>query len=195
MDTAVKPLVLIDVVFPQTQIRGIARDALIVSVFSFFTALCAQVSFWIGPVPITGQTFAVLLSGILLGSKRGALSQVFYLLIGFSGLPFWFAPGGPLGIARLLGPTGGYLIGFVAAAFFVGKLAEMGQDRKIKTAIFTMILGNIIIYIFGLGWLINFFSFERALQVGLYPFLLGDLFKIFLAGLILPEAWKFIKRS
>jgi len=189
--------VLIDVLFPkaETKIKVITKDVILILTFGFLTALSAQISFWIGPVPITGQTFTVLLGGILLGSFRGALSQVFYLLVGLSGIPFWFAPGGNLGIARLLGPTGGYLIGFILAAFFVGKLAERGWDKKIKTAILAMALGNIVIYIFGLFWLTNFIPFKGLFAAGLYPFILGDLFKIILAGLILPRAWKIIKRS
>ena len=179
----------------ETRIQAIAKDTILVLSFSLLTALSAQVSFWIGPVPITGQTLAVLLAGILLGSIRGGLSQVVYLLVGFTGFPFWFAAGGPLGIARLIGPTGGYLIGFVFAAFLVGWLAERGWDKKIKTAILAMLVGNIAIYIFGLLWLANFLPWKGLLATGLYPFLPGDLLKILLAGLVLPLGWKLIKRS
>jgi biotin transporter BioY len=195
MTSLTRQAVLIDIIFPQgTKIVGVAKNLVLVLSFSLLTALSAQVSFWIGPVPITGQTFAVLISGILLGSIRGAFSQIVYLLIGLTGLPFWFAAGGSLGIARLIGPTGGYLIGFVAAAFLVGKLAEMGWAKTIKTAILAMIVGNIVIYIFGLLWLTNFLPWKELLIAGLYPFLPGDLLKIFLAGLILPKGWQLIKK-
>ncbi len=140
---------LMDAVFPK---KGLLRDAALIVGFSCLTALLAQISFWIGPVPITGQTLAVLLAGALLGSCRGALSQLSYLAIGATAIPYWFALGGPPGIARLLGPTGGYLIGFVAAAFVVGWLAERGWDRRLWTAVLAMVIGNITIYIFGLPW-------------------------------------------
>ncbi len=190
-------VVLIDALLPkaETRIQEIAKDAILVLSFSLLTAIFAQVSFWIGLVPITGQTFAVLLSGVLLGSIRGWLSQVVYLLVGLTGFPFWFAAGGPPGIARLLGPTGGYLVGFIFAAFLVGWLTERGWDKKIKTAISAMFIGNVIIYIFGLFWLTNFVPFKGALTVGLYPFIPGDILKILLAGLALPLGWKFIQRS
>jgi len=189
--------VFIDTVLPlpKTKALEVARDVVLVLSFSLLTALFARISFWIGPVPITGQTLAVLLAGILLGSIRGGLSQAVYLLVGLTGFPFWFAAGGPLGMVRLLGPTGGYLVGFVFAAFLVGWLAERGWDKKIKTAILAMFIGNIVIYIFGLSWLANFLPLKGLLIAGLCPFILGDALKILLAGLALPMGWKFIKRS
>jgi len=189
--------VFVDVLLPrvETRIQAIAKDIILVLSFSLLTALFAQASFWIGPVPITGQTLAVLLAGILLGSIRGGLSQIVYLSVGLTGFPFWFAAGGPLGMARLIGPTGGYLIGFVFAAFLVGWLAERGWDKKIKTAISAMLIGNIVIYIFGLFWLANFIPLKGLLAAGLYPFIPGDALKILLAGLALPMGWRFIKRS
>jgi biotin transporter BioY len=195
MNVLAKQPVLIDFVFPKTKIVGVTKNVVLVLSFGLLTALAAQISFWIGPVPITGQTFAVLISGILLGSVRGALSQIFYLLFGLTSFPFWFAAGSSLGIARLIGPTGGYLIGFVAAAFLVGKLAESGWDKNIKTAVSAMVLGSMVIYVFGLARLANFIPVQSLLQVGFFPFVLGDLLKIFLAGLLLPTAWKYIKRS
>ncbi len=198
MKTSIQPQsVFVDVLLPrvETRIQAIAKDVILVLSFSLLTALFAQASFWIGPVPITGQTLAVLLAGLLLGSVRGALSQIAYLLVGLTGIPFWFAAGGALGVARLIGPTGGYLIGFVFAAFLVGKLAERGWDKKIKTAISAMLIGNIVIYIFGLSWLANFIPLKGLLIAGLYPFILGDALKILLAGSALPMGWRFIKRS
>jgi len=198
MKTLIQPQsVFVDVLLPRVETRTqvIAKDVILVLSFSLLTALFAQASFWIGLVPITGQTLAVLLAGLLLGSVRGALSQIVYLLVGLTGIPFWFAAGGALGAARLIGPTGGYLIGFVFVAFLVGKLAERGWDKKIKTAILAMFIGNIVIYIFGLSWLANFIPLKGLLIVGLYPFILGDALKILLAGLVLPMGWRFIKRS
>ena len=195
MATFVKQSVLVDVIFAQTKVKAIVKDVVLVFSFSILTALSAQISFWIGPVPISGQTFTVLLTGVLLGSIRGALSQIVYILIGLCGIPFWFAAGGAPGILRLLGPTGGYLIGFVFAAFIVGFLAERGWDRNIKTSILVMIFGNIVIYIFGLFWLARFIPLEGLLIAGFYPFILGDSIKILLAGSFLPLGWRVAKKQ
>jgi len=173
---------------------GILWDAILVVGFACLTAAFAQISFWLGPVPITGQTFAVLLAGALLGSRRGALSQLSYLAIGATGIPYWFALGGPPGIARLAGPTGGYLIGFVAVAFFVGWLAERGWDRRVWTAALAMLAGDVVLYVFGLSWLAHFVPGDTVLQVGLYPFIVGDLLKIVAAALILPSGWLLLRR-
>ncbi len=184
-------LTLVDAVVPR---KGLLRDVALVSGFACLTALCAQISFWIGPVPISGQTFAVLLCGALLGSKRGALSQLSYLAIGATGIPFWFALGGTPGIARLIGPTGGYLFGFVVAAFAVGWLAERGWDRRVWTAILGMFAGSIVIYLFGLSWLSFYIPRDKLLQAGLYPFVIGDLVKVMLAALLLPSGWLLLRR-
>ena len=112
--------------------------------------------------------------------------------MGLVGLP-WFARGG--GMAYFMSPTFGYIIGFVLAAFVVGWLCERGYDRKVKIAILAMLIGNILLYIPGLLWLAKFVGFNKVLAVGLYPFIIGDLLKILLAGLILPIGWKFIKKS
>ena len=191
MKTSTARLTFMDVALPKT---GILWDVVLVAGFACLTAAFAQISFWIGPVPITGQTFAVLLAGALLGSRRGALSQLSYLAIGATGIPYWFALGGPLGIARLIGPTGGYLIGFVAAAFFVGWLAERGWDRRVWMSIPAMLGGSIVIYIFGLSWLAHFVPGDAVLQAGLYPFVIGDLIKVVAAALILPSGWLLLRR-
>lgn len=191
MRNFVTHLTLIDAVIPK---RGLLWNVALVFGFACLTAICAQVSFWIGPVPVSGQTFAVLLSGALLGSQRGALSQLSYLAIGATGIPFWFALGGAPGIARLIGPTGGYLFGFVVAAFVVGWLAERGWDRRVWTAVLAMLAGSIVIYIFGLSWLTRFVPGSTLLQVGLYPFIIGDLLKIVLAALVLPSSWLLLRR-
>src|SRR4030043_1002395 len=180
-----------DAVLPKA---GLMWDVALVVGFACLTAAFAQISFWIGPVPITGQTLAVLLAGALLGSRRGALSQLSYLALGATGIPYWFALGGPPGIARLVGPTGGYLIGFVAVAFVVGWLAERGWDRRVGTAALAMLAGEIVLYIFGLSWLAHFVSGGAVLQAGLYPFVTGDLLKVAAAALILPSGWLLLRR-
>jgi len=191
MKTMTARLTLIDAAISRT---GLLWDAVLVVGFACVTAAFAQISFWIGPVPITGQTFAVLLSGALLGSRRGALSQLSYLAVGATGLPYWFALGGPPGIARLVGPTGGYLFGFVAVAFIVGWLAERGWDRRVWTAIPAMLIGETVLYIFGLLWLLHFVPVSKVLQVGFYPFVLGDLTKVAAAALVLPSGWLVLRR-
>src|ERR1041384_1289814 len=125
------------------------RSAGLVIVFSLFIAACAQFSIQIGPVPITGQSFAVLLTGALLGSRLGAMAVIAYLIEGALGLPF-FAPGGPPGIARFLGPTGGYLVAFPAAAYITGAFAEFGWDKEYLTSVAAMAIGSAVI-LFG-GW-------------------------------------------
>jgi len=191
MKTSTARLTFMDVAISRT---GLLWDVVLVAGFACFTAAFAQISFWIGPVPITGQTFAVLLAGALLGSRRGALSQLTYLAVGATGIPYWFALGGPPGIARLVGPTGGYLIGFAAAAFVVGWLAERGWDRRVWMAIPAMLGGSIVIYIFGLSWLSHFVPGDAVLQAGLYPFVIGDLIKVVAAALILPSGWMLLRR-
>ncbi|UCH51838.1 MAG: biotin transporter BioY [Chloroflexota bacterium] len=191
MKTSTARLAFMDVAISRT---GLLWGMVLVAGFACLTAAFAQISFWIGPVPVTGQTFAVLLAGTLLGSRRGALSQLTYLAVGATGIPYWFALGGPPGVARLVGPTGGYLIGFVAAAFFVGWLAERGWDRRVWTAIPAMLGGSIVIYIFGLSWLAHFVPGDAVLQAGLYPFVVGDLIKVVAAALILPSGWLLLRR-
>ena len=188
-----KALTMMDALFPRVTL---ARDLLLILGFGVVTALSAQVAFYIGPVPITGQTFAVLLAGALLGSRRGALSQLTYLALGTMGAPIFAGwHGGP---AVLMGPTGGYLIGFVAAAFVIGLLAERGWDRRIWSMAIAMLFGNVVIYAFGLSWLACWLSHfapeSSAFTVGLYPFIPGDMLKIALAAVALPSGWALINR-
>jgi biotin transport system substrate-specific component len=141
-------------------------------------------------VPITGQTLAVLLLGALLGIKRGSIAVVGYLGLGASGLPVF--AGGASGVARLVGPTSGYLLGFVAAAVVVGWLSERGWDRHIGTTALAMVAGNLVIYLFGGAWLAQFVGWQRVLGLGVLPFLVGDVVKIGLAALALPLGWSLI---
>jgi len=192
MKSLIKQPILVDNILPLPQSKAliVVRDIVLVLSFSIITAVCAKLKVEIGVVPITMQTLAVLLSGALLGSRRGAFSQITYLLLGLAGVP-WFARGG--GMAYLLSPTFGYIVGFVFAAFLVGWLCERGFDKQVKTAILAMLIGNILLYIPGLLWLAKLTGFKKVLAVGFYPFIPGDLLKILLAGLVLPMGWKFIK--
>ena len=190
MQSPTRVLTIADALFPRT---AILRDATLVVAFSLITAACAQIAFYVGPVPITGQTFAVLLSGVLLGSRRGALSQLAYLAQGACGLPVFAA--GHSGLPYMLGPTGGYLAGFVAAAFMVGLLAERGWDRQLWTMAAAMLAGNALLYMFGLLRLTAFVPSNSLLAVGLYPFIPGELLKMALAATTLPSAWKLLPRQ
>ena len=175
---------------------GVQYDVLKVLVGSFFIALCAQIAIPLPftPVPITGQTLGVLLTAALLGSRLGALTIVAYLAEGAAGLPV-FAPGGAIGIARFYGPTAGYLIGWLPAAFLVGWLAERGWDRKFWTTALAMVLGNLIIYVGGIAGLARYFQAEERLMKGMIPFLIGDAIKIILAAAALPGAWALTDRA
>ncbi len=189
-----KNLTLLEAVMPKFENKALVliKDIGLILSFAILTGISAKLKIEIGLVPITMQTLAVLLTGALLGSKRGALSQLTYLLMGLAGVP-WFARGG--GIAYISSPTFGYLIGFIFSAYFVGWLCEKGWEKSIEGAILTMFFGNLILYLPGLFWLGKFVGLEKVLAVGLYPFIFGDLFKILLAGLVLPMAWKLVKRS
>lgn len=188
-----KNLTLVDLIIPriENRILTLIKEIVLVLSFAILTGIFAKLKIEIGPVPMTMQTFAVLLSGALLGAKRGAASQLIYLSLGLAGLP-WFARGG--GMAYILSPTFGYIVGFVLTAYLVGWLCEKGWDRKIKTSILAMFFGNVLLYLPGLLWLARFVSFEKVLTIGLYPFILGDLMKILLAAITLPIGWKIIKR-
>lgn len=157
---------------------------------SLFLALSAQIAFDIGPVPVTGQTMGVLLIGALYGSRRAVATLIAYLVEGAAGLPVF--AGGTAGPAVLAGPTGGYLVGFVAAAFIVGLLAERGWDRNFWTTAAAMFLGSATIYLFGLPWLGLLVGFDKMLAYGLLPFLPGDLLKLGLAAALLPSGWKLL---
>ena len=144
------------------------------------------------PVPVTGQTFAVLLVGAGLGAKRATASMALYLSLGILEWPI-FASGGS-GITYLTGATGGYLIGFVAAAYLIGWLSERGLERNFRTALIPFIVGNAVIYLFGILWLPNYVgSIQEAVNLGMMPFLIGDVIKLVLAGITLPTVWKFIR--
>ncbi len=166
-------------------------EAGVISGGTLLIALLAHVRIYVGftPVPITGQTFGVLMIGTLLGSRRGAVCILFYLYAGFIGLPVFAGGTGP---AAFKGVTAGYLAGFVAAAYVVGALAERGWDRKTATTFLAMIIGNILIYTGGILWLRLALGMNEAMSLGVYPFITGDLLKAGLATALLPLGWKFM---
>ncbi|PYS24079.1 MAG: biotin transporter BioY [Acidobacteria bacterium] len=162
--------------------------------FSLLTALAAQIVIPIGPIPITGQTFAVLLTGALLGSRLGAMAMIAYLVEGASGLPFF--SGGHGGLLHLMGPTGGYLIAFPAAAFITGAFAEHGWDRKFLTAAAAMAIGSLVIMLSGWMWFSLVMRTSPALTffISFLKFIPGDIIKIALAAAVLPSGWKLLRR-
>jgi len=183
---------LAGVVVPRSRIATVA----LMGGFALLTALAAQIRFPVPgtPVPITGQTFAVLLAGAALGSMAGVGSMAIYWALGAIGLPFYTNASG--GWEAATGATGGYLIGFIVAAWVVGALAERGQDRKVWTAIPAFLAGNAVIYMIGVPWLMasvaSITTMGEALAAGFTPFVIGDILKIVAAGLLLPLAWKLV---
>jgi biotin transport system substrate-specific component len=183
---------LADVLSPRQQ-RSWLLDAVLVVLFSAFVALTAQVEIPLWPVPLTLQTLGVLFTGAVLGSRRGALALLLYLTEGALGLPVF--AGGASGVGYMLGPTGGYLVGFVVAAGVVGRLAQRGWDRRLVWAAVAMVIGNVIIYVCGVAWLAVFLGdLWGALVKGMLLFVVGDLIKIAVAALTLPGGWKLARR-
>jgi biotin transport system substrate-specific component len=170
------------------------RSVSLVFAFSLLTALAAQVVIPIGPVPITGQTFAVLLTGALLGSRLGAMAMIVYLIEGASGLPFFY--GGTSGIGHILGQTGGYLVSFPAAAFITGAFAEQGWDKRFVTAAGAMVIGSLIIVLAGWAWFsyVTHTALKTAFLVSVLPVIPGDIIKILLAAAALPSGWYALER-
>ena len=173
----------------------VVRQVGLVIGFSLLTALAAQVVIPIGLIPITGQTFAVLLTGALLGSRLGAMAMIVYLIEGASGLPFFSAGHG--GLLYLMGPTGGYLIAFPAAAYITGAFAEHGWDRRLITAAAAMAIGSAIIMLSGWAWfsVLMRSSPMLTLYATVIKFIPGDIIKISLAAAVLPSGWKLVRKQ
>jgi len=187
-------LTFADLARPRALPLARAYDLGLVTAGSLLVALAAQVAVPLPftPVPVTAQPFAVLLVGAALGARRGALAMLLYLAEGAGGWPVF--AGGAFGAARLLGPSGGYLVGFVPAAFVTGALAERGWDRRFVTTWAAMALGSAALYACGLPWLARFVGADRAVALGLAPFLVGDVLKQLLAALALPFGWRAAER-
>jgi len=170
------------------------RHAVLIVAGALLVALCAQVYIPFEPVPLTGQTFGVLVVGGALGFRRGAAALGLYLALGLVGLPVYSQ--GTSGAEILTGVTGGYLVGFVLAAALVGRLAELGWDRHLGGALVAMFLGEVVIYAIGLPWLkgVTGLSWEETIAVGLTPFIAWDLAKVLVASALFPSAWWLVGR-
>ena len=163
-----------------------------VIICSILLILSATIKVDLYPVPMTLQPLAILMIAMLCGRNISVGSVTLYLLQGMVGLPV-FAYGG--GLPYLLGPTGGFLFGFLVASFVVGELADRGWGKKIIQSIFAMLLGMFIIYFFGIFQLSLSKGFDYAIIYGMKPFIIGDLYKLLLAAFLLPQIWKLIKKS
>ena len=186
---APQPRVLADAI-PTAWVRNIA---LVVGAAAF-VALCAQIAIPLPftPVPLTLQTFAVVLSAGVLGSWRGAAAMLLYAIVGSLGAPIFF-----LGSSGFGGVTFGYVIGFIVGAWVVGRIAERGATRTFWRAVGLMVLGNVIVYVFGTTWLAVSLQWDAAtaITMGVLPFLVGDAIKILVAAGLLPAAWRLVRKA
>ncbi len=179
--------------FPRT---SLISDTLLVLAGTGLVAGAAQISFKLPftPVPITGQTFAVVLVGASLGAIRGTASLLLYMWVGVAGAPIYAHQSS--GWDVITSASGGYIVGFILAAAITGVLAEHGWDKRLSSSIGAMLTGNVIIYLVGLPWLavVLHTNLEKTLEYGLYPFVPGDTFKLYLAAAALPVSWRIVRR-
>jgi biotin transport system substrate-specific component len=182
----------------RSRTRSRAPDIVTILVGSLVVAGLAQIAVRLPftPVPVTGQTLGVLLVGASLGSLRGTASMLVYLAVGAAGVPLFAQGQSGIGVLAASSPTAGYLWGFVLAALVVGWLAERGWDRGLGSSLGAMLVGEVVIFACGVTWLGAALGVagERALELGLYPFVLGDLLKLVIAAAALPAAWRLIAR-
>ena len=177
---------------PSAATNAVTKAALVVF-GSLLLAVSAQFKIPLYPVPATGQTLVVLLIGMTYGPRLGGITIAAYLFEGALGLPVF--AGGAAGAAVLMGPTAGYLFGFLLAAIAIGYLAERGMGRTVVSTIAAMVIGNCVIYLCGALWLANFIGFGQAIVAGVLPFLYGDALKLVVAAGLMPWAWRAIKSA
>ena len=177
---------------PSAATNAVTKAALVVF-GSLLLAVSAQFKIPLYPVPVTGQTLVVLLIGMTYGPSLGGITVATYLFEGALGLPVF--AGGAAGVAVLMGPTAGYLFGFLLAAIAIGYLAERGMGRTVVSTIAAMVIGNCVIYLCGALWLANFIGFGQAIAAGVLPFLYGDALKLVVAAGLMPWAWRAVKSA
>ena len=176
-----------------SKIHRAVRYTLLTLAGSALITLCTQISLPLFPVPMTLQTFAVFLIGLTYGWRLGGITVALYLLEGALGLPVF--SGGKGGMIVFMGPTAGYLVGFLLAATACGWFAERGFDRSYFKLLVALLVGNVLLYASGLLWLGTLIGWDKpVLEYGLYPFIGGDLLKIAMAVLLLPTAWRVVNR-
>ena len=175
---------------PSAATSAVTKAALVVF-GSLLLAVSAQFKIPLYPVPVTGQTLVVLLIGMTYGLRLGGITIAAYLFEGALGLPVF--AGGAAGAAVLMGPTAGYLFGFLLAAIAMGYLAERGMGRTVVSTIAAMVIGNCVVYLCGALWLANFIGFGQAIMMGVLPFLYGDALKLVVAAGLMPWAWRAVK--
>lgn len=181
---------LIDALWPAEGTFGVARNVLLAVTGSLVLWLSAKINVPFYPVPMTMQTFAVLVIGAAFGWKLGAATVLLYLAEGAAGFPvFAGTPARGIGLAYMFGPTGGYLIGFVAGAALVGWLCENGWGRGFGWLTAGMFIGHVVIFAYGLAWLASQIGFEKAWATGVAPFYLATLFKTLLAAACMRAGW------
>ena len=184
---------LLDCLMKSSAEKGALAKAALVVFGTLLLAISAQFKIPLYPVPITGQTLVVLLIGMTFGARLGGITMAAYLFEGALGLPVF--AGGASGIATLMGPTGGYLFGFLLASVVMGYLAERGMGRTAVSTVAAMIIGNCVIYVCGALWLSNFIGFGQAIAAGVLPFLYGDTLKLIIAAGLMPLAWRAVKSA
>jgi biotin transport system substrate-specific component len=181
---------LIDTVWPESAAPALRWAALAV-VGSLLLTASAKAQFPMWPVPMTMQSFVVLVLGMAYGPRLAAATVALYLAQGAFGLPvFAGTPEKGLGLAYMAGPTGGYLAGFMVAAVAMGWLAERGWDRTLVRSVIAMSIGTVLLFACGVGWLAVLIGWQKAIAGGLTPFILGSVLKLALAAAVLPMAWK-----
>ena len=191
---------LMGTIWPETGHGRVTREAwrkmTLALAGTLLLTLSAKVQIPFYPVPMTMTTLVVLMIGVAYGWRLGGATVLLYLAQGAAGLPvFAGTPEKGIGLAYMVGPTAGYLAGFLLAAVVVGWLAERGWDRRIGSTVLMMLIGNLVLYIPGLLWLGWLFGWDKPiLEWGLTPFLLGDALKLAVAAATLPVLWRVLQR-
>lgn len=195
MKLAVARPTLIDQIWPQGTIPAL-RWAVLAITGAFLLTASAKAQFPMWPVPMTMQSFVVLVLGMAYGTRLAAATVALYLVQGALGLPvFAGTPEKGIGIAYMAGPTGGYLAGFMVAAVAMGWLAERGWDRTLVRSVAAMTIGTVLLFMCGVGWLAALIGWQKAVAAGLTPFIFGSVLKLALAAAVMPLAWNTIGRK
>lgn len=194
MNHALKKTTLIDAIVPHAP-STLAKNTALILVGSWVIALSAQISFYTpwSLIPVTLQTFSILLLACTFGKHRGTLAVITYIAQGAAGFPFF--AGAKFGLAHLQGPTAGYLSGFILAAYIVGVAAERGKDRSFMALIPYIILAYAVIFTCGVTWLTRFVGFPASIYQGFILFIPGEILKMLAINSLLPFIWTKVKQS